>query len=169
MTLLEVADYSKKTFGKRNHFESYADARLHEFNIAITKDHGFKDVLFNSDEIERLNMVMSAPYADCVCQNPVPIGSYIMKFYNGDFLMILTNMMGLGIYCAIRKCQNIRKIWVYEFSLDSRPDRSILPVDGLKFQYLDVLLVQNYLFCLALSMEEWLMLRETTKKYEKSN
>lgn len=122
----------------------------------MIKDHGYKNVEFNIDEIQRLNMVMDAPYADCVCQHPEPIGSYIMKFYRGDMLMILTNMIGLMIYCAIRKCQNIKKIWRYEFTLDNRPEKSTMPLDGLKFQYLDVLLVQNYLFCLALSMQEWL-------------
>ena len=64
-----------------------------------------------------------------------------MKFYYGDMLMILTNMIGLAIYCGIRKCQNIRNIWKYEFTLDSRPEESNLPLDGLKFQYLDVLLI----------------------------
>ena len=34
-----------------------------------------------------------------------------MKFYSGDMLMILTNMIGLGIYCGIRKCQNIKRIF----------------------------------------------------------
>ena len=92
-----------------------------------------------------------------------------MKFYSGDMLMILTNMLGLMIYCGIRKCQNIRRIWKYEFTLDSRPEKSVLPVDGLKYQYLDVLLVQNYIFCLALSIQEWLWQRERMQKFEKSN
>ena len=104
MDLMEVAEYSKKNFDKLSYFESRDDARLHEFNQNILKDHGFKDVVFNSDEIERLSSVMSAPYSDCVCQHPEPIFTYIMKFYSGDMLMILTNMIGLAIYCGIRKC-----------------------------------------------------------------
>jgi hypothetical protein len=86
-------------------------------------------------------MVMKAPYSDCLCQNPQPIASYIMKFYNGDMLMILTNMLGLLLYTGIRKCQNMHRIWKYEVSLDNRPSESNLPMDGLKHQYLDILLV----------------------------
>ena len=67
MSFMEVADYSKKNFGKLSYFDSQEEARLHEFNQAFIKDHGFKQVVFNNDEIERLNMVMSAPYSDCVC------------------------------------------------------------------------------------------------------
>ena len=142
MTLMEVADYSKKNFGKRGFLESQEDARLHEFNLNFQKDHGFKDVEFSLDEINRLDMVMAAPYSDCVCQHPEPLSSYIMKFYSGDMLMFLTNMIGLMIYTGIRKCQNLKgRIWRYEFTLDSRPEKSVLPMDGLKYQYLDVLLV----------------------------
>jgi hypothetical protein len=95
-------------------------------------------------------MLMKAPYNDCVCKHPVPIKSYIEKFYYGDMLQILTNMFGLMLYMGFRKCLNYGKVWKYEFTLDSRPNDATLPRDGMRFQYLDVLLIQNYMFCLAL-------------------
>lgn len=67
MSLMEVAEYGKKNFDSLSYFETKEDARLHEFNSALIKDHGYKEVIMNLDEIHRLDMVMAAPYSDCVC------------------------------------------------------------------------------------------------------
>lgn len=86
MSILDVADYGKLNFGKRNHFESYQDVRLHEFNKQLKEHTQIEGIEFNHDEMERLNMLMSGPYNDCVCKHPVPIKTYIDKFYYGDML-----------------------------------------------------------------------------------
>lgn len=125
-----------------------------------------EEVEFNLDEMDRLNMLMNAPFNDCVCKHPVPIKNYIEKFYYGDMLHIATNMIGICIYLGIRKCQNYGKVRKYEFTLDSRPNDTSLPRDGMRYQYLDILLVQNYLFCLALLAEEWITWREYETKIE---